>query len=155
MSDNYNLRNRKTSKLDDDFEECGVENCQNTIGTQLCIPCGKCFCPLHMPTVKYFRDCRVKVCIVNFILSTTEAQRLFPFQMNHDHQLRNSKKRCEVEECRKKLDLTSFPCHCGGYFCALHMPAERHNCVYDYKEDARQKLEKNLVKCVKPKVRKF
>ena len=122
---NKTRNNSENEWLDTDDEECQVDNCHNKINTQICIPCQKRYCPFHLPT------------------------------KNHDHDFKISKRRCELPGCRKKLNITAFPCHCGGYYCSIHMPAEKHDCVFDYKNLGREELEENLVKCVKPKVKKF
>ena len=62
---------------------------------------------------------------------------------------------CEFSKCRKKLDLTSYPCYCGLYFCPLHIPAEKHNCQYDYRNQQKQKLKDELKKVEAEKVRKI
>ena len=62
---------------------------------------------------------------------------------------------CEFSGCKKKLKLSSYPCHCGLFFCPLHIPAEMHNCQFDYKDEQQKKLMKVLNKVDGEKVRKI
>ena len=62
---------------------------------------------------------------------------------------------CEFSKCRKKLTLPSYPCYCGLYFCPLHIPAEKHNCQYNYRNQQKQKLKEELQKVEAEKVRKI
>ena len=48
--------------------------------------------------------------------------------------------------CRKKLGLVSFPCKCGGSYCAEHRADMIHNCSYDYKSEQKQALSTLMVK---------
>ncbi|XP_035012223.1 AN1-type zinc finger protein 6 [Hippoglossus stenolepis] len=50
------------------------------------------------------------------------------------------KNRCLT--CRKKVGLTGFDCRCGNIFCSTHRYSDRHNCTFDYKADAVEKLKK-------------
>ena len=62
---------------------------------------------------------------------------------------------CQFSDCKKKLKLTSYRCYCGLYFCPLHIPAEMHNCQYNYKNQQKQKLKEELKEVVAEKVRKI
>lgn len=53
-------------------------------------------------------------------------------------------KRCQCDDCRNKLTLTSYPCRCGKYFCNSHRYSEDHKCTYDYKADAKKELLKTM-----------
>ena len=53
-------------------------------------------------------------------------------------------RRCEFESCKKKLDLTAFPCKCTKFYCSLHRISEDHACTYDYVADARRELLKTM-----------
>ena len=92
--------------------------------------------------VKQCTPCNKKFCVFHILVS------------NHDHKRRPSKK-CDFEECSKKLPITAFPCHCGGLFCALHTPAEMHGCGFDYLNENRRKLSEDLEKVVGDKIRKI
>ena len=73
---------------------------------------------------------------------------------NHKHK-RSPSGICEFESCKKRLPITAFPCHCGKVFCALHTPAEMHGCGFDYLNQHRRKLRKDLEKVVGDKVPKM
>ncbi|CAG5129077.1 unnamed protein product [Candidula unifasciata] len=51
------------------------------------------------------------------------------------------KNRCM--ECRKKVGLTGFVCHCGKLLCSLHRYSDTHECSFDFKEKAQQEIRKN------------
>ena len=53
-------------------------------------------------------------------------------------------KRCQCNDCRMKLTLTTYPCRCGKYFCNSHRFSESHNCTHDFKADARKELLKTM-----------
>ena len=55
----------------------------------------------------------------------------------------NKKKRCSLEGCKKKLQLTKKPCRCGIIFCNYHRLPEQHNCKHDFKEGREDILIKN------------
>lgn len=57
-------------------------------------------------------------------------------------------KRCQFEECKKKLKLTDFKCKCNLVFCMDHKFSESHKCNYDYKSDGLKNLEQKLVKVI-------
>lgn len=51
------------------------------------------------------------------------------------------KNRCM--ECRKKVGLTGFMCHCGKLFCSLHRYSDTHECTFDFKEKGQEEIRKN------------
>jgi hypothetical protein len=65
------------------------------------------------------------------------------------------KKRCSKYGCRKKLGLTAFSCKCELSFCAIHRPAEEHNCTYNYKDAAKSQLETVMRSAVKDKLERI
>ena len=75
-------------------------------------------------------------------------------EANHNHK-RTPSRKCEFEDCNKKLPITAFPCHCGKVFCALHTPAEMHGCGFDYLNEQKKKLKNDLEKVVGDKVTKM
>ncbi len=75
-------------------------------------------------------------------LPTEESSKIEP--------TKEKKKRCGC--CNKKLGLITFPCKCGGEFCALHRSSEDHTCSYDYHADAKRALSTMLVKVEAKKV---
>ena len=46
---------------------------------------------------------------------------------------------CEV--CDKRIRIGTIQCKCGKAFCKLHVFPESHDCQYDYKTEARVKLQ--------------
>lgn len=44
--------------------------------------------------------------------------------------------------CNKKVGLLGFQCKCDYYFCSQHRYSEKHECVFDYKSQAKQLLSK-------------
>ena len=57
-------------------------------------------------------------------------------------------KRCEAEDCKRKLALTTGSCKCKKYFCAKHGPAEDHNCTFDYRGEHMRELQKTMNKSI-------
>lgn len=53
---------------------------------------------------------------------------------------KKKKKRCS--KCNKKLGLIPFDCKCGNIFCSKCRYPEEHNCTYDFRASAKEKLEK-------------
>ncbi len=60
------------------------------------------------------------------------------------------KRRCVC--CNKKLDLTAFPCRCGGLYCPTHRADVAHNCSYDYKAEGLKLLSTSMEKIVAKKL---
>ncbi|CAM0876768.1 unnamed protein product [Alopecurus aequalis] len=52
-----------------------------------------------------------------------------------------TKNRCAT--CRKKVGLLGFRCRCEGTFCSVHRYSEKHDCGFDYKTAAREKIAKH------------
>ncbi|KAH9509653.1 AN1-type zinc finger protein 6 [Bulinus truncatus] len=52
-------------------------------------------------------------------------------------------KRNRCMECRKKVGLTGFVCHCGKLFCSLHRYSDTHDCTFDFKEKGQEEIRKN------------
>jgi predicted nucleic acid binding AN1-type Zn finger protein len=65
------------------------------------------------------------------------------------------KKKNRCVHCHKKLGLILFSCKCGGNFCAEHRLSDSHNCDYDFKEENKRKLSRDLVKVVGEKLEKL
>ncbi|GFO06526.1 An1-type Zinc finger protein [Plakobranchus ocellatus] len=51
------------------------------------------------------------------------------------------KNRCM--ECRKKVGLTGFQCHCGKLFCSLHRYSDTHDCTFDFREKGQEEIRRN------------
>jgi len=52
--------------------------------------------------------------------------------------------RCAKDGCKRKLPLTAFACRCNLLYCDVHRPPEEHACKFDYFNDNKAKMEKNL-----------
>ncbi|XP_053911046.1 AN1-type zinc finger protein 5-like isoform X2 [Cuculus canorus] len=63
------------------------------------------------------------------------------------------KNRCFT--CRKKLGLLGFDCRCGNVFCGFHRYSDRHNCPYDYKAEAAEKIKKENPVVVAEKIKRI
>uniref|UniRef100_A0A8C4TBV5 AN1-type zinc finger protein 6 n=1 Tax=Erpetoichthys calabaricus TaxID=27687 RepID=A0A8C4TBV5_ERPCA len=63
------------------------------------------------------------------------------------------KNRCFL--CQKKVGLTGFDCRCGNLFCSIHRYSDTHNCTFDYKADAAEKLRKENPVVVGEKIQKI
>lgn len=63
------------------------------------------------------------------------------------------KNRCFM--CRKKVGLTGFDCRCGNLFCGLHRYSDKHNCPYDYKAEAADKIRKENPVVVADKIQRI
>lgn len=66
---------------------------------------------------------------------------------------RPKKNRCHT--CSKKLGLLPFECKCGGSFCPIHRYIEEHNCTFDWKQDALDRLIENNPQVVADKIIKI
>jgi len=75
---------------------------------------------------------------------------------NTNEELRSKKrqKRCKKTGCRKKLQLTDYPCKCGYIFCPLHRLPEQHDCSFNFKKERNDESEKTIgeMKCVSDKI---
>jgi hypothetical protein len=60
--------------------------------------------------------------------------------------------RCEV--CRKKIGMLVFKCKCSSEltFCSSHVQPESHECLFDHKSDAIERLSSTLTKVVGDKI---
>nr|XP_014340288.1 PREDICTED: AN1-type zinc finger protein 6 isoform X2 [Latimeria chalumnae] len=63
------------------------------------------------------------------------------------------KNRCFM--CKKKVGLTGFECRCGNLYCGMHRYSDVHNCSYDYKADAAEKIRKENPVVVGEKIQKI
>uniref|UniRef100_A0A3Q3WTC0 Uncharacterized protein n=1 Tax=Mola mola TaxID=94237 RepID=A0A3Q3WTC0_MOLML len=63
------------------------------------------------------------------------------------------KNRCFT--CRKKVGLTGFDCRCGNMFCGLHRYSDKHNCPYDYKAEAADRIRKENPVVVADKIQRL
>jgi hypothetical protein len=57
------------------------------------------------------------------------------------------------EACNKKLKfISTFTCRCEKSFCSKHRFHDKHDCTFDYKNEARNKLIENNPKIVPRKI---
>ncbi|XP_078474818.1 AN1-type zinc finger protein 6-like isoform X1 [Lampetra fluviatilis] len=71
-----------------------------------------------------------------------------------DKPRQQKKNRCHT--CRKKVGLTAgFECRCGNLFCGLHRYSDKHECSYDYKSEAAEKIRKENPIVVSEKIQKI
>ncbi|KAF6080004.1 zinc finger AN1-type containing 6 [Phyllostomus discolor] len=66
---------------------------------------------------------------------------------------KQKKNRCFL--CRKKVGLTGFECRCGNVYCGVHRYSDVHNCSYNYKADAAEKIRKENPVVVGEKIQKI
>ncbi|XP_060676684.1 AN1-type zinc finger protein 6-like [Hemiscyllium ocellatum] len=66
-----------------------------------------------------------------------------------------NKKRNRCFLCKKKVGLTGFECRCGNLYCSVHRYSDMHNCCFDYKADAAEKLRKENPMVVGEKLQKI
>ncbi|XP_018619483.1 AN1-type zinc finger protein 6 isoform X2 [Scleropages formosus] len=64
-------------------------------------------------------------------------------------------KRNRCFTCRKKVGLTGFDCRCGNIFCGIHRYSDVHNCTFDYKTDAAERIRKENPVVVGEKIQKI
>jgi hypothetical protein len=48
-----------------------------------------------------------------------------------------------------------FDCRCGNVFCGMHRYSDIHNCTFNYKADAAEKIRKANPVCVGEKIQKI
>ncbi|XP_063537362.1 uncharacterized protein LOC134746762 [Cydia strobilella] len=87
-------------------------------------------------------------------IAELENSRLFRFGDSFDDVVQQVEKEPEKKEikkiarircgfCKKRLSIaTVHKCRCGAEFCAPHRYAEVHGCLYDYKANAHQYLQR-------------
>jgi len=68
---------------------------------------------------------------------------------------KNKKGRCALGKCKKKITLMGFSCRCGLRFCLNHLPAEVHQCTFDYQAEQQSQLSTSNPKVAPSKVDKI
>ena len=93
----------------------------------------------------------------NSITENTSTKKNDPNTSNLPRKVneKNKKGRCAHGECRKKIKLMGFDCKCKLRFCISHLPAEVHNCTYDYKSEGQNRLKETNQPIVPTKVPKI
>ncbi|XP_061414471.1 AN1-type zinc finger protein 5-like [Lethenteron reissneri] len=64
-------------------------------------------------------------------------------------------KKSRCFSCRKKVGLTGFECRCGNMYCGLHRYSDKHECPYDYRSEAAEKIRKENPVVVGQKIQKI
>lgn len=52
--------------------------------------------------------------------------------------------KCTLDSCKRKLPLTAYACRCKLLYCASHMPPEEHKCTYNFYEEHKKSIARNL-----------
>lgn len=52
----------------------------------------------------------------------------------------------KCQNCNKNIKLMPFECKCHNKYCIKCLPSEKHNCVFDYKKEQKEHLQKTLIK---------
>lgn len=63
---------------------------------------------------------------------------------------KNEKIKCYI--CKKKITLTYIECKCKNKFCSKHRHPFDHNCLFDFKKEQSEKIEKENPKIKKRKL---
>ena len=54
------------------------------------------------------------------------------------------KVRCHMEDCNRSVRLVDqYECRCGNIYCKYHKFLTDHDCMYDYRKEHKEKLEKD------------
>ncbi|XP_004406083.1 PREDICTED: AN1-type zinc finger protein 6-like isoform X3 [Odobenus rosmarus divergens] len=61
----------------------------------------------------------------------------------------------ETDLQASKVGLTGFECRCGNVYCGVHRYSDVHNCSYNYKADAAEKIRKENPVVVGEKIQKI
>lgn len=69
-----------------------------------------------------------------------------------DNIKKSKKKRCF--KCNKKLSLVPFNCKCENFYCSKCRMPEDHECTFNWKQDYKEKLEKENPKIEAKKLEK-
>jgi len=58
-------------------------------------------------------------------------------------------------KCKKNVNLYGITCKCKNIYCYLCLDNTKHNCTYDYKEEAQNKIKKEMVKIIPNKLERI
>ncbi|XP_029948771.1 LOW QUALITY PROTEIN: AN1-type zinc finger protein 6 [Salarias fasciatus] len=86
-------------------------------------------------------------------LPTSEPEVVVESSAQTEEKPKPKKNRCFT--CNKRVGLTGFDCRCGNVFCCLHRYSDVHNCTFDYKADAAEKIRKENPVIVGEKIKKI
>lgn len=69
-----------------------------------------------------------------------------------DRPVKRKIKRCNADECNKRLKLTDMPCRCGIVFCQIHRLQHDHDCVLLRRDNTLEdNTTINMMRCVADK----
>ena len=74
------------------------------------------------------------------------------YNQKNMNQSKPKKQKSKCFQCNKKLGLMKYVCQCNNTFCIDCLQPEVHKCQFDYIEQNKNKLEKNLIKVIKSKI---
>lgn len=82
----------------------------------------------------------------------TKKTKIITEEITEDSISKNIVKKCST--CKKKLGFVScYTCRCGNDFCNKHRFHDQHNCTYDYKSKAIEKLRMSNPKVSNRRIR--
>lgn len=58
--------------------------------------------------------------------------------------MEKEKRCCSFDDCKRKLPLTAYACRCKLLFCKNHTYPEEHKCTYNFYEEHKKVLERNV-----------
>ena len=89
----------------------------------------------------YCSICYKKIIITNDIsnINTTTNENNIPTIISEKSTIILNKYNCG--KCNKLLTMYDYNCKCGIKYCMAHRYPELHNCTFDYKKDAQQKIK--------------
>lgn len=76
--------------------------------------------------------------VIKRVASATKAIFSPPPPAEEPKKVQENTSRCWI--CNKKIGLTGFKCKCEYYFCPTHRYSDRHDCPFDYKNQAKEQL---------------
>ncbi|OQR98686.1 hypothetical protein ACHHYP_08238 [Achlya hypogyna] len=78
------------------------------------------------------------------------AEEMVPEESPAKVVVQKNKRKCW--SCSSKIGLSAITCRCGFTFCNRHRYAEEHNCTFDFRRQAKRKLEEENPLVVPQKV---
>uniref|UniRef100_A0A8C4QXI3 Zinc finger, AN1-type domain 5a n=1 Tax=Eptatretus burgeri TaxID=7764 RepID=A0A8C4QXI3_EPTBU len=92
----------------------------------------------HSPAGKLFL---LIVSLISFPVASPGAQVAVAADVaEQSEKIKSRANRCSM--CRKKVGLTGFKCRCGQLFCSVHRYSDEHNCTFDYRSAAADKIRR-------------
>ncbi|KAF9764209.1 AN1-type zinc finger protein 6 [Nosema granulosis] len=82
----------------------------------------------------------------------TKKSKIIVEAIGKESKKEESVKKCTT--CKRKLGVVScYTCRCGNNFCTRHRFYDQHDCSFDYKTQAIEKLKINNPKIVNKRIR--